>query len=321
MKVETVELTPALVGLGDLHEPGLLALFADTHYRILVDGKSATPRTIANAQGEPLYPSVCALRLSFPPERPVDSHALWQRFDLGVDVRAFARQFLEVTCVLGAPGEVPHDTEAWPALALPRATWSSAWTVTRPGGAHELAMPSADMLANLPRLTKVPAGITAAREVFARGRLWTESRPATTPIRYPVIAGRDAAIGRQMMFSQFLVVMDAAERAVLGEQVVPAFPSALLDCLATTDRRIFYFGNCGAGDVIDVHVASKLERRGGTFAVRSELELVDAQTQKLLALADVEKLATIPPGSGLGDEIARLLASHGESTVLAEGAR
>lgn len=318
MKVETVELTPALVGLGDLHEPALLALFADTHYRILVDGKSATPRTIANAQGEPLYPSVCALRLCFPPERPVASHALWQRYELGVEVRAFARQFLDVTCVLGAPGEVPHEPEAWPALALPRVTWSSAWTVTRPGGEHELAMPSADVLGNLPRLTKVPAGISAAREVLARGRLWTEARPATTPIRYPVLAGRDAAIGRQMMFSQFLVVMDAAERAVLGDQVVPAFSRELLDSLTTTDRRVFYFGNCGAGDVIAVHVASKLERRGEALVVRSELELVDAETRKLLALADVEKRTQ---RSGFDEEIDRLLAHHGESTLLAEGPR
>ena len=82
--IETVELTPAVVGLGNLHEAALLALFADTHYRILTRGKSTTPREIVNKAGEPLYPSVVAVEAQFPAQRPLASHALWHRFDLGV---------------------------------------------------------------------------------------------------------------------------------------------------------------------------------------------------------------------------------------------
>jgi probable biosynthetic protein (TIGR04098 family) len=287
--IDTVELTPAVVGLGNLHEAALLALLADTHYRILTRGKSTTPRQIVNKAGEPLYPSVVAVEAQFPVQRPLASHELWHRFDLGVDVRTFGRQFLEVTGVIGSVGEVPDDSAAWADLALPRVTWASAWTVSRGSRDHELAMASADFLADVPRLANVPAGLGAARDAGTRGTLWSDARSPGVPVRYPVLAGRDAAIGRQMMFSHFVVVMDAAERAFLSEQVDPHVPGEMIDRLATTRRRIFYYGNCGAGDVVEIHVAAKVERSDAALVVHTAMELVDERTHQLLALAETHK--------------------------------
>ena len=316
--IETIELTPALVGLGDLHEAALLALFADTHYRVLTHGGTATPREIADKSGQPLYPSVVAVHLQAPAQRPIESHALWRELDVGVDVRSFGRQFLEVTAVVGRVGEVPDAVEAWGDLPVPRATWSSAWTATRPGGEHELAMPAAELLAHLPRLTQLPAGINAARDAQARGALPAMPELRGAPIRYPVVAGRDAAVGRQMMFSHFVVVMDAVEREYLGRRVAPAFPSDVLDCVSTLERRIFYFGNCGAGDVIEVRVAATLER-ASPARVRIAMELVDERSGRLLALAEATRNIALPPArAALVPAVERLLARHGEGRPVVE---
>lgn len=324
--IETIELTPAVVGLGNLHEAGLLALLADTHYRILTSGGDATPREISNKAGELLYPSIFALHLRVPPQRLIESHTLWQKFDLGVDVRTFGRQFLDVNGVIGNVGEVPDALEAWTDLALPRVSWSGAWTVTRSGGEHELSMPNAHLPADAPRLTKVPAAIMAAREAHLRGAISSAPAPNTVPVRYPVLAGRDAAIGRQMMFSQFVVVMNAAEHAFLADHIFPAFPDDLLACLSTIERKIFYFGNCGAGDVIEVHVTAKLERLAPagpeasvlpSVTVHSSMELVDARTRRLLALAETRRLlATSPTQAGVVQTIERLFSRHGEGTPM-----
>jgi probable biosynthetic protein (TIGR04098 family) len=208
--------------------------------------------------------------------------------------------------VLGRPGEVTDRVEDWRELALPQVSWSSAWTVTRANGDHELSMAVGDVVAELPRLAKVPAGVAAARDAFARGRLWAPSR-GEHPVRYPVLAGRDAAVGRQMMFSQFVVLLDVIERAFLGERI--AFPTAALDAMSVTERRVFYFGNCGAGDVVEAYVTAKLMGA----AVRTEIELVDAATRRLLALADTEKTLAISH-----EEAERMLARYGEGVLLAE---
>jgi len=309
--ISSVELTPAVVGLGDLHESGLLALAADMHYRVLTHGKTITPREIVNKTGDALYPSVCALHVRVPPSRTLARHELWQRFDLGVDVRAFGRQFLDTTVVLGRPGEVPERADEWGELVLPRVTWSSAWTLTRSNGDHELSMAPADVISALPRLAKVPAGIAAARDVFARGRLWASAR-GERAVRYAVVAGRDAAIGRQMMFSHFLVVLDVVERTFLGERIEQPIPSHALDAMAVQERRVFYFGNCGAGDVIEAYVTATLAS-GTPLVVRTEIELIDATTGRLLALADTHKTLSIP-----FEEAEQMLSQHGTDKPLVE---
>lgn len=315
--IETIELTPAVTGLGNLHEPALLALVADTHYRIITQGGSATPREITNKAGEPLYPSIFALHVRVPPQRLLGSYELWRRFDVGVDVRSFGRQFLDVNGVIGDVGEVPDVLDAWDNLVLPRVSWAGAWTLTRADGEHEPSLPTTDFLGSVPRIAKVPTALSLAREVQLRRAITPRFTPdmKRTPVRYQVAVGRDASIGRQMMFSQFVVVCDTAERTFLTQHVAPAFPAEIVDALATIERRIVYVGNARADETIDVHVTARCERSSPTsFVIATAMELVHAG--RLLALAETRKLVALSETvSGVSRVVDQLFSAHGEGPL------
>ncbi len=316
--IDTLTLTPSQVGLGDLTEFALLTLVANTHYRVLTQGTDATPRQILDKAGEALYPSVFALHLRVPAERPIESFALWEQLGVGAEVRCFGRNFLDVRGVLGKAGEVPESSDAWDGAGLPSVRWAGAWTLK-----GEVAMPAPSFLANIPKAAAPPELLSTFRTLQSRGKLGDGPAPSSAPVFYPVVAGRDVARGRQMMFSQFVVVMDYAERVFLTERVRPAFTGELVDCRTTLERRIFYFGNCRADDVVEVTLDARLERtvpgRSEGVAIALTMELTEARTKRLLALAETKKLLAIPAAEvGLLREVERMLARHGEGTPLRE---
>jgi probable biosynthetic protein (TIGR04098 family) len=325
--IETLELTPSHVGLGDLNEFALLTLVANTHYRILTQGTGATPRTILDKAGEALYPSVFALHLRAPVQRPIEAHALWEKLSVGADVRCFGRSFLDVRGVVGRAGEVPHAPETWTSAPLPSVSWAGAWTLK-----GEVAMPAPTFVANVPQAAAPPELLRLFRAVQSRGTITEAAGPSapSAPILYPVEAGRDVARGRQMMFSQFVVVTDHAERVFLTERVWPAFPCELVDCRTTLERRIFYFGNCRADDVVEtVVVEARLEKIARPSSedlpfvpgavVTLTMALTEKRSRRLVALCETRKLLAIPVAQvGLIRDAERMLARHGEHTPMKE---
>lgn len=324
--IETVDLTPSHVGLGDLNELALLTLVANTHYRILTQGTGVNPRMITDKAGEALYPSVFALHLRAPIERPIEAHALWEKLSVGADVRCFGRSFLDVRGVLGRPGEVTDAPETWTSAPLPCVRWAGAWTLK-----GEVAMPAPAFVENVPRAATPPELLTLFRAAQSRGTIAEEAEPRTpsAPIFYPVVTGRDVARGRQMMFSHFVVVMDDAERVFLTQRVWPAFPCELVECRTTLERRIFYFGNCQAGDVVETVVEARLEKTAPPSGedlpfvpgavVMLTMTLTEERSRRLLALCETRKLLAIPARQiGLLREAERMLARHGEHTPMKE---
>ena len=324
--IETFDLTPSHVGLGDLNEFALLTQVANTHYRILTEGTQSTPREIFDKTGEALYPSVFALHLRAHVERPIETFALWSKLGVGADVRCFGRSFLDVRGVLGRAGEVCDTPEAWARGPLPSVSWAGAWTLK-----GEVAMPAPAFVENVPRAAAPPELLTLFRAVQSRGLIGDAggSSAPSAPVLYTVELGRDVARGRQMMFSQFVVVMDHAERVFLTERVWPAFPCELVQCRTTLERRIFYFGNCRADDVIETVVEAHLEKisppAGEDLAflpcavVALTMTLTDRRSRRLVALGDTKKLLAIPRAQvGLIREAERMLARHGEHTPMKE---
>jgi probable biosynthetic protein (TIGR04098 family) len=324
--IETFCLTPSHVGLGDLNEFALLTLIADTHYRILTKGTDATPRTILDKGGEALYPSVFALHVRAPMERPIEAHALWEKLTVGADVRCFGRSFLDVRGVLGRAGEVKDAPETWTSAPLPSVSWAGAWTLK-----GEVSMPAPLFVANVPSAAAPPALLALFRAVQSRGTIADASEPLapSAPILYAVVPGRDVARGRQLMFSQFVVVMDHAERVFLTERIWPAFPCELVECRTTLERRVFYFGNCRADDIVETVVEARLERSAPPSCedlsfvpgaiVTLTMTLTEKRTRRLVALCETRKLLAIPSGQvGLLREVERMLARHGDNTPLKE---
>lgn len=324
--IETFELNPSHVGLGDLNEFALLTLVANTHYRVLVRGTDTTPRRIFDKSGEALYPSVFALHLQTPIHRPIEAHALWEKVSVGADVRCFGRSFLDVRGVFGRAGEVHEAPETWHEASLPTVTWAGAWT-----SKGEVSMPTAEFVANVPSATAPPKLLTLFRAVQSRGRIAEDSDFTTpsAPIRYRVVAGRDVARGRQLMFSQFVVVMDDAERVFLTERVWPSLSCELVETRTTIERRIFYFGNCRTDDVIETVVEARLEKVAPpanaalafvpSAVITLTMSLIEERTRRLLVLCETKKLLAVPSMQvGLLREVDRVLARHGENTPMME---
>jgi hypothetical protein len=205
-------------------------------------------------------------------------------------------------------------------------TWAGAWTLK-----GEVALPAPAFVANVPVAARPPELLTLFRAVQSRGTIAEAGGPSapSEPIFYPVVAGRDAARGRQMMFSQFVVVMDHAERVFLTERVWPAFPCELVDCRTTLERRLFYFGNCRADDVVEAVVEARLEkiaRPAGEdlpfvpgAVVTSTMALTEQRSRRLVALCETRKLLAVPSTQvGLIREAERMVARHGEHTPMKE---
>jgi probable biosynthetic protein (TIGR04098 family) len=192
-------------------------------------------------------------------------------------------------------------------------------------------MPAPMFLENVPPAEAPPALLTLFRAVQSRGTIAETAGPSASsaPILYPVVPGRDVARGRQMMFSQFVVVMDHAERVFLTERIWPAFPCELVECRTTVERRIFYFGNCRADEVVEAVVEARLEKcappSGGDLpfvpgaVVTFTMTLTEQRTRRLVALCETRKLLAIPSRQvGLIREVERMLARHGDRTPLNE---
>jgi probable biosynthetic protein (TIGR04098 family) len=263
---ETVELNLRHLGLGDLDEFGALTLFADVHSHRITEGTGGCLSDIADTNDAPLYPAYYRTHVIVPPARLLSTHALWSRVSVGVDVRTFGGMLLESAYVLAPEGEVPEDTAQWDAATFPVLHANSMFILDDLSPQPRPSGPADGRVAELERATTAPEAMNRIRGI-ARGEIPGADLAATiTPgrrARYDVLSGRDAARGHNMMFAQFVRVMDAAERQVLLDPDGPALSPALLGCLETLERETFYLGNCQAGETVTTRVRGRVEACSG----------------------------------------------------------
>ena len=323
--IETVELTLSHVGLGDLNEFALLNLFASLQARVLTAGTGKTLSEIADKDGRGLYPAYYRTHLRVPANRPLARHQLWRPLRIGLEVRTFGRMLLESTCVAGFPEEVAEDPEQW-TDSLPILDGSNMFIVEGEDEEQQVAVPAAGCVARLPSLTAPPESMDRFRRVRTEGSLdpgFDGPLRCEGSIPYPIVAGRDAAPGRNMVFSRFVEIMDHAEWTLLAERVRPGFPTALVACRQLLERETFYFGNCRSGEVVEAEIRGRLvvgppEFHGPATAAISVgilsffLELYQRGSNMLLAAARVRKLLKVPTArQSLLRDAERLLFQYG----------
>ena len=307
MLIESTELTLAHVGLGRLHECAALALFASAQAHALTANSGGTLADVRDAEGRPLYPGYYMTHLRVPPERTLGTHGVWDKLSVGVEVRCYGGVLLDSDYLLGSETELRAHAAGQKVQVLPTMHASSMFVLQEsPSREQQLAKPRAGALAQLEAMKTPPASMERFRRARAEGRFdaeqgdgWLTGEPALLP----VVAGRDAAPGHNMMFAKFSELMGLAERSFLSRQ--HGFPTALLDCLTTLERETYYFANVSAGETVHISLRAQLSGpRPGTAKensrgvlvgrVRFSLELTCLANNELLALSHAEHAFEVP---------------------------
>jgi probable biosynthetic protein (TIGR04098 family) len=312
MLIENVELTMSNVGLGDLNEYALLLLFGNAHSHQLTFNTGVRPNEIKDNQGLTLYPAYFMTHLRVPPCAALSSYKLWDKVSVGVDVARFGETILESSYVLGKDGEVAADTSLWNLNKNPSMKANSLIVVDVGESAVEsrrVSVPKSGCFAILPKLLKPPEAIVRSKNIRSNG---FGNKPGKIkikePITYYVASDQDAAPGHAMVFAKFSKIMDCAEFIVLSQKLKPGLPSNVLPYLSLLERETFYYGNCFAGETLEIYLHGDIEECDSNYHGDSlqtisvailtyQIEIYLQRNNTLLAMAQVKKLLALPTSS------------------------
>lgn len=311
MLVQDVKLTMSHTGLGDLNEYALLVLFGNVHSERLVLGLPIEPNQIVSIDGTTLYPAYFMTRLQVPLSQLLPTFKLWQTVTVGVDVRRFGDTLLESRYALAPAGKLPQRAEDWSAERYPVMQGNNlivAESLNAASTKRSVLNPDPERIAELPRADRSPEGIALSRRVRRAGYRGLLEKPhfqSVRPFIHRVQEGRDCTQGHAMIFAKFAELFDAAEQQILTEQVCPAISSALLRRLHVLEREIYYFGNCYAGETVEIYLAGNFETEDGQEIVDEidfipgaylnlTFEAYQQSTHALLSIATARKVFAIP---------------------------
>lgn len=308
MLIEPAELTLGHVGLGALTEPALLALCATTQAHRLVEGAPGPLREVADAAGRLLYPGYYWTRLTVPPRARLDRFQVWDRIEIGVEARGYGPLMIDATCAAAPPGELPRDPARWDPAELPLLRSGSMWVVD---GTAEPSAPREGAVSPLPRLGAMPEAVARFRQARVDRAIdpgFAGPLATREPIALPILAGRDVAPGRALLFAKYSELMELAEARLLST-LDPPPPARLL-----VEREVFYYDNCRAGATALVAIAAALAPSeaadcGGEVcagALSCAFTITEAGSGALCAVARSRELLLVP----LNDDRARLDAER-----------
>jgi probable biosynthetic protein (TIGR04098 family) len=325
MLTETIELTMSHVSLGRLNEFALMTLFGNAHSRRLTLDTRILPREIADAAGNLLYPSYYLTHLRVPADRLLRRFQVWDKLSVGVDVHTFGGILLESKYAAGAVGEVPQQVDTWQSSGLASMHAGNAIVIDGKPGEPQPAVPKPGMIATLPKLREAPKLLERFRGIVAQGVVdptFVGPLKHQSPIAYSLEHGRDLAQGHGVMFANFVLIMDHAERVLLSELIWPRFSKPLVDCLATLERETCYVGNVRGEQTLQIGIQAKLSPCPENFhgdsrdivsggLLEASLQVCDGATNSLLVTSKVKKLLAIPTDQqSLVTEAKRLVFQH-----------
>lgn len=309
MYVDTLELTMTHVDLGGLTEPVFVALCGDAHAHRITQGRDNSIADIKDKNGRTLYPSHFATHLRVPAARTLDSFRLWDRISVGSDVHSYAGMLLDSTYVLGREGEIADDPSAWDLGRLPSMKGGVVFVVDEGHLSEpEPAVPVTDLVAELPQLKAPPAFVDRFSQVQEQGMVderFVGSLRSIRPLRYKVLAGRDVANGKALMFSSFSRLAGLAERRLLMSEIQPRCPVSLLDHFRVLERETYFLGNCFSGETIHIDVQASLSPcepglhgdatdRVSLAVLTTSIEMSNQRSNAILNVSQARKLLLVP---------------------------
>lgn len=307
----TNELTMSHVGLGALNEYGLLIAFGNAHSKALVDNLSITPSEIVDNNDQMLYPAYFMTHVKTPPNLPLHQYNLWNNLQVGIAVKRFGDTLLESNYIIKHDDD-ENDTPIENLLNQRISMQANSLFVVDASVAkttdRQAAVPKHGCLAEMKKLTKPPAVIKRARDIRANGfadEADMEQIQTGRPIQYDLIPGRDVQPGHAMIFAKFSEIMDFAEFTLLTKHVSPGISLDLHRYIQLLERETYYYGNCFAGEKLNIFMKGKLEAcepdfHGGNLRIISGgvltfvIEIYQEKNNTLLSIAKVKKLIALP---------------------------
>jgi probable biosynthetic protein (TIGR04098 family) len=328
MLTEVFELDLANSGLGGLDEVSALRLFATTQAHALVAGTGRTLRDIDNVDGVPLYPAFYRTRVSVPPPITFAGFSVWERVEIGVEIRRFGRMLLESIGVLGKPGSLKQGSGP-EAAGLIRIEGSLAFVHDlRHGRDLSVDAPRAGATTELAAMRELPEAPEAQRRIRCEGIMPMRGEGPSTlsgRMRQPILLGRDTQAGRAMMFAGFTSLLEVAEQTLLLEQIWPPMGPELLSHRELLEREVHYVSNVRQGDSVVMDTVGTLSpcpadivraynNRTGAAILELRTEIYEERTHALVAAAQTRKVFAPPRTCGADlQDIQRLLRRHGET--------
>lgn len=309
MLIENIELNMSHVGLGALNEYALLLLFGNAHSHHLTYNTSKRPDEIKDNQGLTLYPAYFMTHLKVPVSSLLSTYKIWDNVSVGVDVARFGETILESSYVLGRKGEIASDTSQWDSNKSPsmRANSLIIVDVGETGGfSRKVSIPSPECFTILPKLSKAPEAILKSKNIRSNGfDLKPGNIKTVEPVAYYVAHDQNAAPGHAIVFAYFSKIMDWAEFIMLSQQIKPGFPSTVLQYLSLLERETFYYGNCFAGETLEVYIQGDIEVCDSNYhgdsmqmisvaILTSQIEIYIQRNRTLLTMAKVKKILALP---------------------------
>lgn len=310
MLIDNVELTMSHVGLGDLSEYALMTLFGNAHSHQLVKGLGINPSQIIDQDGNPLYPAYFRTYLKVSPQRLLNSFKLWDNVDVAVDVSKYGAMILSSKYVIGKNGEVPEDVEEWNNSNMPYMEGCNLITIDIAGSEsakRKVSAPKAGYMADLKKDKAVSKYIKLNNIIKENGFgiEVNEKLSNQEPFELEIQPDEEAAYGHAMIFSNYVKIMDWAERKLLIEKLKPGLQYDLLSDLYVLEREIYYYSNCFAGNVLDVYVKGNIKtcpnnyhgdslKNISVFILELEMEIYQKDKNILLGIGRVKKLCNIP---------------------------
>lgn len=265
MDIHSVELTMSHTGLGNLNEYALMVLFGNAHSLRLTKNIGITPNEIVAMDGTVLYPAYFWTHLKVPLSKLLHNYKLWNTVDIGVEVKRFGDTLLESSYALGdknSLNSMPDFTETTRFPVMRGNNLLVAEELNASTAKRSVLNPNPDKISNLEKMTRTPEGIARSRKVRSEGvRKYLSACKFENrfPFSYRILDGRDCTQGHAMIFAKFADIFDLAEKDFLSNQVFPGISNALINRLSVLDREIYYYGNCYAGEEIEVFLAGSIE--------------------------------------------------------------
>ncbi|MEW6270854.1 MAG: hypothetical protein AB1689_16345 [Thermodesulfobacteriota bacterium] len=281
-------------------------------------------QNIVSEHNERLYGSVINVDLDFG-----EAHSQ-ERFGEGAPlfvrnrIRVYAHRFVEGLFVFD-DAEVaesalgPLDTLAHlRALERPYAYFTNAFIVRSGGNARLKVFKPRGIDGVQDVLREEPAGIREHARVQATGDIprFTRELDAVPlvarsdgPIAYRIVPESDLNGAGLLYFARYVAMMNYAERIFAEERLAAPLSNALVEALSTDRRRVYFFANATAKDVVEVHLRASLvppsafPARSGAAPYRTPFKLVfrhdlhRASDKTLMASCLVQKSLNVPAGA------------------------
>jgi probable biosynthetic protein (TIGR04098 family) len=318
---------------GRLSEEAVVKQLGAFQWQAVAALAGQSENAVLSEAGERLHISMISVELGLPAGRS------WDEFDEGCDLvfrqrtGVFGRKLVEGLFLFDKE-PIPEDelvaVQVREDLLRGRRAWAyltHGFITGHAGTWAKLETPRAFLEKPLPELPGMPAGIAEHANTERTGAIegfpaWAEAETlqfesGPADLFYEVQPETDLNALGAVYCARFPAIMATGERRFLRSHWMTPVSEALVACLATEHRRIYYFANAAREEKLLMRVQAKFcpptpvaparVRTMGRFLFRTDL--YRASDSALMASSLVEKALRVPgPMKSLLTESERLLA-------------